>query len=137
MAKLVITAAFLTLATVDYTDEISECTLDLEVDQQDVTNMDSAGWTELIGGIKSGTLNINFKKDADLSGLDSAIFAALGTVIAFAIRQADTAIATTNPEYQGSVLISQWQPVAGAVGQVFEGSVGWPTSGAVVRDVTP
>lgn len=137
MAKLVVKAQHVAIGAVDYSAQVKGATLTIDAPEVDVTNMDSAGWTELLGGIKKATLAIEWVKDADLSGLDAAVYAAIGGTLAFAVRQQDSAIATTNPEFQGNVLITSWAPVAGSVGQAFGGSTSWPVTGAIVRDVTP
>lgn len=137
MAKFVVTATQLTLATVAYQAQLAEATLTIDVAELDATNMASGGYTEPIGGLKSGSLAVTFKKDSDLSGLDAAMFAANGTVIAFTLKQTAAAISTSNPEYQGFVFINGWTPIAGKVGDLNEASYTWKTSGAIVRDVTP
>lgn len=139
MAKLVVTAQYVALGAgpTDYSAQVKGATLTIDAPEVDVTNMDSAGWTELLGGIKKATLAIEWVKDADLSGLDAAVYAALGTTLAFRVREQDSAIATTNPEYQGTVLVTQWAPVSGSVGAAFGGSTSWPVTGAIVRDTTP
>lgn len=137
MAKRVVTGTYLTLATVSYAAQIDEASLEMESDVQDVTNMASGGWKEFLGGLKSFKLTVSFKKDSDLSGLDAAMFAAFGTAIAFALRGTSDAIAAANPEFQGSILVSKWTPIAGKVGEVFGGSYTWEGTGALVRDITP
>jgi predicted secreted protein len=139
LAKLVTTAAYLALGAgpTDYSAQVKSCSLTIDAPEVDVTNMDSAGWTELLGGIKKASLAIEWVKDADLSGLDAAVYAALGSTLAFRIRQQDSAIAAGNPEYQGTCLITQWQPINGSVGQAFGGSTTWPVTGAIVRDIEP
>lgn len=133
MAKLCITGTILTLATVDYSSQIAEASLEVDAAALDSTNMSSAGWMEKIGGLKSGKLTVHFKKDADLSGLDAAMFAALGAPLAFVLKETSAANSATNPAYSGSVLVTQWTPIAGAVGALFEGNYSWDTTGAVAR----
>lgn len=136
MAKLVLKDAKLLLAATDYSAQVKQVTLTIEAPEVDVTNMGSAGWVELLGGIKKGTLAVDFIKDADLSGLTAAMFAALGTVIAFDTRAQAAAVSTTNRRYTGSVLVTSWQPVAGQVGSAFGSSISWPTTGAVAEQTS-
>jgi len=135
MAKEVITGAVFTLATVDYSDELSEATIELEVDSHDSTTFASSGWKENIGGLKGFSLTLNFKKDADMSGLDLATWDDKGTVIAFTLGKDAAAPAAASPEYRGSVLIDKWTPLAANVGSMHEGSVTWPGTGTLTRAV--
>jgi predicted secreted protein len=137
MAKRVVTSTRLTLATVAYDAQVEEASLEMESDAQDVTNMASGGWKEFLGGLKSWKLTVSFKKDADMSGLDAAMFAAFGTVIAMTLKGTSDAISTANADFQGSILVSKWTPIAGKVGEVFGGSYTWEGTGALTRDVTP
>ena len=133
MAKVVVTAGYIDLGAVDYSAQVKSATLTMDAAESDVTNMDSAGWKEAIGGLKSGSLAIEFVKDAVLSGLDAAVNTAFGSTLTFELRQSDAAVSASNPKYTGSVLITQWSPVAGGVGEVFGGSVTWPVTGAITR----
>ena len=137
MAKMVISATVVKLATVDYSAQVKGATLTIDAPEVDISNMGSAGWNEVVGGVKKGSLAVEFVKDADLSGLDAAMFAALGTVITFEISKTSDAAGATNPHYTGSLLVTQWTPIAGAVGAAFGGSYTWTTTGAITRDITP
>ncbi len=128
-----------TIATVDYSAQVTEGNLAINGDKVEVTNFLSVGWEESVIGILRATLDINFgAMAADLSGLDSAVYTALSTraLLAFTFRDFNTAIATTNPELQGFINPVGWN-YGGSVGAALGQSVSWPVSGAIVRDVTP
>lgn len=136
MAKKVVKAAYLALGGTDYSAQIKGVELQIDAPEVDVTNMGSGGWNETLQGIKSGSLRIDFIKDADLSGLDAAIWAAItgsSGQLAFEVRLDSGAVAPANPKYTGTVSITQWMPVAGQVGAAFGGQVTWPTTGAITR----
>ena len=57
----------------------------------------------------------------------------LGTVVPFVVRLDQAAVGTSNPSYSGNVLINGWNPIEGSVGDEASVSLGFPTSGAVVR----
>jgi hypothetical protein len=111
-------------------------TLSIDVAELDTTDFASSGWTEVIGGLKSFTLAVELMDDFAVGTIDDDIFAALGTVCAFQAKVNAGAISTSNPEYQGSVLITQ-DVVGGAVGDLAAKSLTFAGSGAIVRDVTP
>lgn len=139
MAKQVVKVGYVTLGGVDYSAQIDNAALNIEIETGDVTNFAGSGWKEFVPGLKSFALELNFKKDALLSGLDAAVQTAIdgaGT-LAFAVRLSSGAISTDNPEFQGTVVVTSWMQGPGQLGQVFGGSVTWQGTGAIVRDVTP
>ncbi len=133
MAKRVLTAAYVAIAGTDYSDHVSKAELSVEVEEKDVTTFASSGWTEVLGGLKSASLSVMFKNDIADNNIDESIWALLGTVTTFEVRLSNAAVSASNPKYTGSVLVSQWTPIAGNVGDVAEVDVQWPTSGAVAR----
>lgn len=139
MAKQVIKGAYLALGAgpTDYSAQVKGATLTISGPEVDVSNFATGDYSEIICGLLKASLQIEFVKDADLSGLDAAVFAALASTLAFRLRLDDGAIAAANPEYQGTCVITSWSPIGGSVGQVFGGSVTWPCTGAIVRDTTP
>lgn len=133
MALMVLTTQYLSISGTDWSSRISKAELTVDVDEKDVTTMASAGWKEVIGGLKSGQLSVEFKQDFAASNLDATVWPLLGTVVTFATRPTSSAVSTSNPSYSGSVLIKSWNPISGGVGDDATVSVTWPTSGAVTR----
>lgn len=130
---VVLKTTHLTLNSVDISDWCSKIELTAEVDEKDVTTFGSSGWMEVLGGIAKGQLAVTFKNDYTDNELDEDLWALFGTVVTFATRPTSSAVGTGNPSYSGSVLIKELKPVAGAVGDVAEMDVTWPTSGAISR----
>lgn len=130
---VVLKTTTLTLNAVDYSDWVSKVELTTEVDEKDVTTFGSAGWMEVIGGIAKGGLAVTFKNDYVDNELDEDLWALFGTVVTFATKPTSAAVSSNNPSYSGSVLIKELKPINGAVGDVAEMDVSWPTSGAVSR----
>lgn len=136
MGVFALTSEVVTLNSVDYSDHLKSAVLTLDAAQLDTTDFASGGWTEVIGGLKSGTLALNFMDDVADNDVDEELFALLSTVVAFTVKAATGAISTSNPEYQGSVLITG-HSFGGDVGSLAMKSLTFPTTGAIVRDVTP
>ena len=132
---VVLKTTFLSIAGTDYSDWASKIELTAEVDEKDVTTFGSAGWMEVLGGIAKGTLAVTWKNDYVDNQLDEALWAIFGTVVTFATRPTSAAVGTSNPSYSGSILIKELKPISGAVGDVAEMDVSWPTSGTVSRAV--
>ncbi len=113
-------------------DDISECVLDVSVDELDDTAFGDTAKSR-IGGLKDGSIKLKFNQDFAASGVDATMWALLGTVVTFAVRAASGAITTSNPEYSGSFLMNQWSPVNGGVGDLATVDVTFPITGAVSR----
>lgn len=136
MAVFALTAQVVTVNSVDYSDHLKSATLAVDAAQLDTTDFASAGWTEMIGGLKSGTLALNFNDDVADDDVDEELWALLGTVVAFTLKPVAGTTGTSNPEYQGNVLITSTS-IGGDVGALAEKSLTWPITGAITRDVTP
>ena len=133
MAKMVLLAAFVSLNGTDLTGYTRKVELSTEVEDKDVTTYASLGWKELLGGLKSGELSLEFLQDIDTTKIDSIMWPLLGTVVPFEVRLDQAAMGVSNPKYSGSVLVNGWNPIEGGVGDEASVSVGYPTSGAVTR----
>ncbi|WP_432250835.1 hypothetical protein ACRAR1_07130 [Streptomyces sanyensis] len=130
---MVLLAQFLSLNSNDLTDYLRKCEVTVEVEDKDVTTYASLGWKEVLGGLKSGELGIEFLQDVATSEIDSIMWPLLGTVVPFVVRADQSAVGASNPQYSGNVLIKSWNPIEGSVGDEASVSVTYPTSGAVAR----
>lgn len=133
MPKMVLLAEFLSLAGNDVSSNTNKAEVTVEVEEKDVTTYGSDGWKEVLGGLKSGTIAIEFKQDFAAAALDSIMWPLLGTVVPFEVRPDQAAVSASNPSYTGNLLIKAWNPVTGSVGDEASVSVSYPTSGAVAR----
>lgn len=132
MGKFVVTG---TQVTVNGTDVSSSCArAELVINAAEVTTTDfgSNGWTEVIGGLKSGTVSLDFHSDFGASAVSALFQDLVGTVGTVTLIAANgTAASATTPEYTATVLINSFSPVSGAVGDLATFSVSFPTTGAV------
>lgn len=114
---------------------VTKATLNVSADELEDTAMGDT-YRSRLGGLKDGTLQLEFNQDFAGSAPDVSLWALLGTVVAFKLRPTTGSITTTNPEYQGSVLISKINPLDNSVGEKGSMSVTWPTSGTITRATT-
>lgn len=112
----------------------AEVTISAEV--KDVTTYGSGGWKEELGGLKQGKIQMEFFNDFAAGNLDSIMWPLLGTVVTFEFAGTQGARSTSNPSYTGSMLISDWNPITGKVGDVDTSSVTYQTSGVVLRQTS-
>jgi hypothetical protein len=131
MAVMALTNEYLALNSTNMSSFIKSAVLTVDVAQLDSTAMGDA-WTDVIGGLKSGSLAITFNDDFAASATDVTLWPLLGTVVTFEVRPDGGAVAATNPKYTGSVLISQ-HAIGGSVGELAAKSLTFPTTGAITR----
>jgi hypothetical protein len=133
MAKQTLLASYVSLNAVDLSNWCSKIELSAEVEDEDGTTFGSGGWSEVLAGLKSFELGLTFKQDVAASQIDSIIWPLFGTVVPFETRINNAAVGTSNPKYTGSVLVKEWSPINGSVGDVAEVDVTFPGSGALAR----
>lgn len=131
MAKYVVTATVVKINGTDVSGSCAAATLELTAADVDVTDFGSAGWTEVIGGLKSGTVSLDFHNDYGVGGINTLLNPLLGTIATVTLVPNGTAITSTNPAWSAPVLVNSVSPVAGAVGDLATFSVSFPTSGEV------
>ena len=135
MAKYVVTGNTVSFNGTDISASVARAELVVSASEMDVTDFASGGWTEVVGGLKSGSVSLDLHADFGVSGLSTLIGEAqvgtLGTVSIIAGN--GTAASSTTPEYTAVCLVSSVTPVAGAVGDLSTFSVTWPTSGEITK----
>lgn len=131
MAKYVVTATVVKIGSTNVSDSCASATLELTAADVDVTDFGGSGWTEVIGGLKSGTVTLDFHNDYGVGGINTILNPLLGTIATVTLVPNGTAVSATNPMWTAPVLINSVSPIAGAVGDLATFSVSFPTSGEV------
>lgn len=138
MAKIVIQNPVVTLAGGTVSANVAQCTIALEADDVETTNFAGGGWRERIGGLKSGSVSLDFHQDYAASSIDSTVFPLLGGTAAVTVRPGGTSVVgSANPEYRFTALVTEYSPVDSAVGDLATFSVSWPITGEVTRATAP
>jgi hypothetical protein len=133
MATFMMSDCYVALNGTDRSAHIFKVMLGVNAAELDVTDFASAGWKEVQGGLKSGELSVEFHQDVAASSIDSIMWPLLGTVVTFEVRATAAAVGTSNPKYTGSLLVTDWVPLDGNVGDLANVSVTYPVSGVVTR----
>ncbi len=132
MPKFIATGTKVTLNGNDFSSSCARAELVINAAEVTTTDFGSNGWTEVIGGLKSGQVSLDFHSDFG-TGAVSRIFQPLvgtiGTVVLIAAN--GTAASQSTPAYTATVLINSFTPVSGAVGDLSTFSVTFPTTGEV------
>jgi len=136
MAKYVLTEPVIVFAGSTITSSCASVTINLSADDVETTAFGSE-WRTRIGGLKSGTVDFEMHQDFGASGIDSLFFPNLGGTVAVAVKPGGTAaVSATNPSYSFDVLVTEYSPVDGAVGDLSTTSVSLPITGEVSRGTT-
>ena len=132
MGVFALTSVTTTLNSSDITAFTKNVTLTVDAAQLDTTDFASGGWVEMIGGLKSGQLSIEFMDDLADSSIDDDLWQIFGTVVTFTVKGTSASVGVNNPSYSGSVLITGTS-LGGSVGDLAGKTLTFPTSGAISR----
>ena len=136
MAKFYAQDYKVTIGTTVLSDSIASVTLDITTDEVETTAFGSTYRTR-IGGLKDASVSLDFHQDFGAGAVDALLFPLMGSTVAVKIAPTSGTVTATNPEYRFTALCTQYQPFAGAVGDLATLSVTWPVSGEVVRGTAP
>ena len=134
MARIVLTDAYVKLNNVDLSDHIASVEIAQSFDSIETTAFGDSGRTRT-GGLEDSSVTLSFHQDFAAASVDQTIAPLVGGTAAFEIRAVGTAtaVSSTNPKWTGTVLITEWNPLSGAVGELSTADVTWPVSGQVTR----
>ena len=132
MAKFVATDHKITVNGTNFSDSLQSVDLTIQADEVDTTTFGGA-WKTVTGGLRSGSLTLNFYQDFGAASVDATLWPLLNTAATVTITPTSGTVSATNPVYSAVCLVSQYQPFASTVGDLATLSITWPTSGTVVR----
>ena len=137
MARLVLTDAYVVLASTDISQYVTSVTLSPTLDVVETTSMGSTSRTR-VAGLRDNQITLEFNQDFASGALETLIYPSdastkIGTAVAMEVRPTSAAASTTNPKYTFNALITEWQSVSGSIGELATVSVTWPISGAVTK----
>lgn len=135
---IVLTNAFVSIDGTDFSDHVTSLTINQNVDSVETTTMGSAGARTRTGGLKDNSVTIEFNQDFSSSELEATVNAVGSTWVGkndvtIVARPDGGAVSVTNPSYTFDVLVSEWTPINGAVGELATVSVTWPVNGAITK----
>lgn len=123
------------LNSVDLSNRIDQVTIEYTVADIDTTAFGSTAKTR-IGGLQDNKITFEVQQDYALAEVDATIYPLIGTLTNFNIKPVNAATSSTNPAYTGSVLVMDYKPLDGKVGDLSKMSLTWPVSGLITRNIT-
>ena len=138
MAKYVVTGNNVSIGGTDVSGSVARAELTITSTEVDVTDFASGGFTEVVGGLKSGSLSLDFHSDFGSGALNTVLTEDLvGTLVEIVVIAGNGSSASEDtPSYTANFLINSLSPVSGAVGDLSTFSVTFPMSGTVTKAVS-
>ncbi len=136
MAKLVLTAANVSLNGTDITSNVAAVTLSTSAAEVPTSSFGSGGAVTRVSGLIDNSVTLSVHND--YNAIDGLILPLIGsTAVTMIVKPAGTASASAStPHYTFSVLCTEYTPVNGAVGELNTADFTWPISGAITKTVS-
>ena len=133
MAKQVLTDVSVSLAGTNISSSVASVGLSTSVDAVETTAFGSTSRTR-VGGLKDNQLTLSIHQQ--YSEIEAVVYPLIGSTAQVIIKPNGTAAASSaNPSYTFNVLVTEWSPVSGAVGELATADVTWPIDGAITKAV--
>jgi hypothetical protein len=136
MARLVLTNVQVEFVvgptTYDLSDHIASISLSTVHDIIDTTQFGDIS-KRRIAGLGDNSVTFEFHQDFQAGSVESIIYHLLGTAVLCNVKPVNGLTTASNPEYSFQVLISEWTPLNGAVGDISTATVQWPISGDITK----
>jgi hypothetical protein len=143
MARIVLTDANVLFASNDISQYITSVSLSTSYDVIDTTGISTTGAARTrVAGLADNSITIEFNQDFADNALEELINGTtttngtVGLVVAMQVKPTSGATSASNPKYNFNALISEWQPLSGAVGELATASVTWPISGPIAKAIS-
>lgn len=143
MARIVLTDANILFATNDISQYVTSVSLSTSYDVIDTTGISTTGAARTrVAGLADNSITIEFNQDFADNALEELINGTtttngtVGLVVAMQVKPTSAATSASNPKYNFNALISEWQPLSGAVGELATASVTWPISGPITKAIS-
>jgi hypothetical protein len=133
MARIVLTNAYVTVNSVDVSDHVASVTLNSSIDVVETTAFSTTAARTRIGGLADNSITLEFHQDYASGSIEATVYPLLGTTTSVVVKPNGSTTSASNPAYTSTVLVSEWTPLNGAVGELATASVTWPVSGAITK----
>ena len=132
MAKLVLTDAFVSLGGTTISSSVAAVTVTVTAAEVETTAMGAGGVTR-VGGLRDDSITLSCHND--YSAIDGLFYPLIGSTAAIIVKPNGTTTSSSNPAFTGTVLITEYSPVNGAVGELNTFDITFPVSGTLTRTV--
>ena len=132
MAKLVLKDASVVINGVDLSNRVRQIAISTKVAILDDTTMGASGLGR-IAGLRDESFTVTWAQDFAASEVDATLWPIYtgGTPVSATIKP--TSATTGNVVYSGSVILSDYAPISGAVGALAESATTFQVDGILTR----
>jgi hypothetical protein len=118
MAKTILRNPVVTIDGDDFSDHISEVTIETTRDEVEVTAFGAVN-KEFLPGLGDATITMTAFQDFDSNELDQNMWVHSQETSPFevTVKPTNAAVSATNPEYSMQALLYTYNPISGAVGE--------------------
>ena len=140
MSRLVLTNAYVLFASNDISQYVTSVGLSTSVDVIETTGLGDQA-RRRIGGLFDNSLTLELNQDFADNALEELVngtsitTTTVGTTVTMEIRPVNAPVSANNPKFTFNALISEWQPLSAAVGELATISVTWPISGTITKAI--
>ena len=117
MAGLVLTDVVVILDSVVLAD-VTAVTLNIDIIVIDASPFGAEWAVWAAGKVKTWSMTVELNQDFDVGEIDDQLFPLLGELVVAAVRPKSGAISSSNPQYQGRVILLSYPPFSNAVGEL-------------------
>lgn len=132
MAVFVATDYKITINGTNLSDHIVQAQLTAESNEVETTSFGNT-WRTRIGGLKNGSLTLQFQQDFAAAKVDATIWPLLGSDATVVITPTSSAVSATNPTYTCLATVLTYEPFNSSVGDLATVSITWPVNGPITR----
>lgn len=131
MSKIIDTNHYFWVNGFDLSSYADQVTVNYGSEMQDITTFGLQTRT-FKGGLKTWSINVNFKYDNSTAGPEASLFALVGTTSCVEVRPVNACTSVNNPSYSGIATLDGI-PQQGQVGTVITIASNFVASGALSR----
>lgn len=133
MAIAIVYDVDVTVNGVDLSDHVKSATINYEAEMQDATRM---GHTTRVNkpGLLNWSVTLELEQDYAAASVDATLFALVGAA-AFTVTILPTSAAkgAGNPEFSGSMVLENYNPIAGTIGDLAMCTASFRSAGVLGR----
>jgi predicted secreted protein len=122
---------------VDLSDHMSEVTVSMSAADVDTTAMGAGGHQRILG-IRDDSFNMTAFSDfaaAKVHATVNPLFVA-GSLFLVEVAASGSTISATNPKFSGTCILTEYSPIAGAVGDAAMTPLTFPVNGTIAIGTT-
>lgn len=135
MASFVSTNASVVINSVDLSDHVESVELSYQAEAVEDTAMGDTVRSNT-GGLKVIGLSITFHQDDAASEVSATLFPLVGSTTTVVIKPVNAAVSTSNPSYSTTMLLTEYPPISGSVGELSKATVSFAPAGVALTRAT-